>query len=575
MNSTETLKEFYPTPPELIAKMLKGIRPKAELSVLEPSAGKGDIALFWALSVEYTGDYWRWKFKNPDHSLTKEEVISKIIEEDVVEAVKKGETPDLGSRNNIDCMEIEPILQDVIRGRDLRVVGFDFLRYNGDKRYDIILMNPPFSNGEDHLLHAIEIGEKFGSRIVCLLNAETIKNPFSNKRKLLVKKLEEYNADIEFIQDAFLNAERTTDVEIALIKIQCPKPVYDGSEIFERLKTKSEQANCQFDCQQLITGKEYEQEVIMYKTEIEVGKKIIENYAALSPYISSSFKDEHNPNAPEPVPLLQLCVAGKNYKDGFDFNDFVYAVRYKYWEKLLNSASFLKNLTADLKQEYRSRIKLYANYDFSLENIYEVAIQSVKDAVQGIEDKILSLFESFTYKYSTECSDNIHYFNGWKTNKSFVINQKVIVPCYTYDQYTKKFSYWRDQEKFVDIEKVFDNLLGVIGEENDVAERLTTYERNQINKNLNFRYFTVTFYKKGTAHITFTNDKALKMLNIFGCQKKGWLPPSYGTKSYDEMDAEEQSVIDEFEGQESYEKILADKSEYIISNSKNLLLLNQ
>lgn len=49
-------------------------------------------------------------------------------------------------------------------------------------------MNPPFSDGVKHLLHAIEIAEKTGSEIVCILNANTIKNPYSNGRKLLLQK---------------------------------------------------------------------------------------------------------------------------------------------------------------------------------------------------------------------------------------------------------------------------------------------------------------------------------------------------------------------------------------------------
>ena len=36
--------EFYPTPPALVYKMLDGLNLKLIDSVLEPSAGKGDIA---------------------------------------------------------------------------------------------------------------------------------------------------------------------------------------------------------------------------------------------------------------------------------------------------------------------------------------------------------------------------------------------------------------------------------------------------------------------------------------------------------------------------------------------------
>lgn len=204
MNDTQTLKEFYPTPPELIAKMLKGIVPHSDMYVLEPSAGKGDIALFWERALDYINDRWRWREIDPDNEMDTNEMIEKIIDTSVVNSFKDNREHYINHNylKKIDCIEINPVLRDILKGRGLRVVDFDFLIYNGDKKYDLILMNPPFSNGDEHLLKAIEIGEKYGSLIVCILNAETIRNPFSNKRKSLLQKLNNYEADVEFCQAA-------------------------------------------------------------------------------------------------------------------------------------------------------------------------------------------------------------------------------------------------------------------------------------------------------------------------------------------------------------------------------------
>ena len=60
---------------------------------------------------------------------------------------------------------------------------------------------------------------KYSGQIVCLLNAETIRNPYTNTRKELVKKLEELNAKIEYLEESFAQAERKTMVEVALIYI--------------------------------------------------------------------------------------------------------------------------------------------------------------------------------------------------------------------------------------------------------------------------------------------------------------------------------------------------------------------
>jgi hypothetical protein len=72
--------------------------------------------------------------------------------------------------------------------------------------------------------------------MVCILNAETIKNPFSEKRKLVARIIEDNNATVEYIENAFIDAERKTKVEIALIHIKKEKSRMDN--IFENLEAE-------------------------------------------------------------------------------------------------------------------------------------------------------------------------------------------------------------------------------------------------------------------------------------------------------------------------------------------------
>ena len=78
-------------------------------------------------------------------------------------------------------------------------------------------MNPPFDNGDEHFLKAWDIARN--TTIVCLLNAETLRNPYSANRKLIYKIIEDNGGTIEYIQNAFATSERPTKVEIALIRI--------------------------------------------------------------------------------------------------------------------------------------------------------------------------------------------------------------------------------------------------------------------------------------------------------------------------------------------------------------------
>ena len=42
------------------------------------------------------------------------------------------------------------------------------------------------------------------------------------------------------------------------------------------------------------------------------------------------------------------------------------------------------------------------------------------------------------YCYS-DFSKNIHYYNGWKTNKAYKINNKIILPYDAWDYYSNEY----------------------------------------------------------------------------------------------------------------------------------------
>src|SRR5699024_2691834 len=114
-----------------------------------------------------------------------------------------------------------------------------FLTYETYKEYDFIIMNPPFSNGVDHVLKAFELAENQLSRceIYAILNKETLNNAYTSKRQELLRKLDGYDAEIRYVSDSFANAERKTGVEVALIHVEVEKKdvgrsIYDSIPFF-------------------------------------------------------------------------------------------------------------------------------------------------------------------------------------------------------------------------------------------------------------------------------------------------------------------------------------------------------
>lgn len=188
------------------------------------------------------------------------------------------------------------------------------------------------------------------------------------------------------------------------------------------------------------------------------------------------------------------------------------------------------------------------------------------------------LFDELSIKHYwiPEAENNIHYYNGWYTNKSYYINKKVIIPLNSFDiRWNGGFKFrYSTMSKIQDLHKIFTYLdnENEIKEDVDIFKIFSEAEKVQQNKNIEFPYFTVTLYKKGTCHIKFKNDDLLLKFNIYGSQMKNWLPPSYGKKAYNDMNQEEKNVINSFQGEEGYNKVIENYSKYIYS-TRNINLL--
>jgi hypothetical protein len=524
--------DFYPTPIQLILKMLSFIDFRTIRTVLEPSAGKGNI-------VEEIAK----KFKTYNNRYD-------------------------NKKYDIDTIELDNNLQHILKGKNYRVVHDDFLNYNTYKKYDLIAMNPPFSNGDKHLLKAIELQQN-GGKIVCLLNSETIKNPYSNSRKELIQLLEKYNAKVEFIENAFSDAERKTNVETALIYIDIPKVEYN-SVIIDELKKEEYNSSKEYNSTHIIESDFIKGIVSQYEYEIKAGLKLIDEYNSLRPLMLREFNKD--------TPVLKLELEYKDNEGSTLENAYIKQIRAKYWKALFNNDQFMGLFTSNLKQKYNAMVEELKDYDFSFYNIYTIRIELSKEMVQGVEDTILNLFEEFSHKYYyDEQSKNIHLYNGWKTNKAYKINKKVIIPLnayydlqYSWGRYEP--SHYRVMDKLKDIEKVFNYLDNGQTEPIDMKEALTFAEHYGETKKIELKYFHVTFYKKGTCHIEFKNMDLLHKFNLFGSQKKNWLPPSYGKTKYNDMSKEERTIIDEFEGMASYNKVYNNQSYYLVKTEELLKL---
>ena len=531
----DTGKEgFYPTPVSMASEMLAGIDFTLVSTVLEPSAGKGDLA------------------------------------DEIVKAFKRRT---YGNKRDIDmdCVEINPDLQLILKGKGYRVVHDDFLTYHTMKRYDLIIMNPPFADGDKHLLHALEL-QKRGGQIVCLLNAETLRNPYTNSRKLLLDQLTEYDAHVTYFEDSFADAQRPTNVSVAMVKVKVPK-VKEESTIWEHMKQAYRVSAEETKDEELAPNDTVQRLIREYQIETHAGVELIRQYWALQPYL----KDTLNIDEKYKYDILILSINGghaRNARNSSDtLNEYLRLTRLKYWNYILKDEQFIGKLTSDMRSEFYSRLESLADYEFSEFNVRQLLADINVNIFRGVEDALEKLFNQLTVQHTwfPECQKNIHYFNGWKTNKAHKINKKVIIPSHgLFPDYSWSRDTFRVHEAYghlADIEKCLNYLDGNTTAEVDLVRTLEAANDAGQTKNIKCKFFNVTFYKKGTTHITFTNEKLLEKFNIYCARNRGWLPPRYGKTYYQDMTQEEKTIIDEFQGEQAYNEVLRDRAYYLASTA--------
>lgn len=538
-------KELYPTPEDVARKMTRLVDFKKVESILEPSAGYGNLAA--AAITAYDANHYRgFSEKERDPFLS-----------DVV-----------------DLVEIDEKCRAFLKSQKANVIADDFLKLQTFKRYDLIIMNPPFSDGVKHILKAIEM-QRYGGQIVCLLNSETIDNPYTLERKVLVDKIKQYDGKVFDYGQCFMHSERPTDVNISCVYIDIPKgtqsDILDGLEKAVKIEKREPD-----ECQQLSSElDEYMRAIVgQYQRECEAGLKLINEFYAVSRTSLTSFTGDYK------QPILELKVYGKD--DGNIENRYLERVRYKYWEAFFARPEICKKMTGDMQSEFYSRLAELKKIEFNLDNIYELQLRMTKDTIGSIENAIMDLFHEFAREHSwyAECANNIHhYYNGWATNKCGVINKKVIIPLDGFHNSWDRRSGrvldlgYKPKRKLADIEKVFGYLdTGVTDCWETVDNVMEKAQSTGQSQNIEFKYFTVTFYKKGTAHIVFKDMELLKRFNIFAGQREGGLPPSYGKKAYSNMTEREKAIIDEFQGAEDYNEVFLNTDKYLVTGESLLAL---
>jgi len=479
-------KDFYPTPEPVIKKMLEDYYSKSKRTnetflnlsryrILEPSAGKGDILDF-------------------------------ISENSLYKEIKK----------DLFAIERNSELQNIILNKGYNLIDTDFLKYSDSDVFDLIIMNPPFSDGASHLLKAWE--ESKGADIRCLLNWETINNPYTKERQLLFNLIEKYGS-YEYLGNCFKDSERTTNVEVVLVKLK--NTDYKNSFSFEESNFDTEDMylhGSDFSNNTLEVKDDLKNMEIRYNKVKELMSKMIKLQGEIDFYSKGLIDDK--------LKMLNtnVCDNPRDY-----FNRKLVEFKTMAWNKLITSTNIRNMLTSKTRDSFNELINKKSNMSFTKSNIIKL-----RDELFLNSENIMQKCIEESFDYMTEYYDeNRSYVEGWKTNDQWKVNKKVILPRMKDDDDNYLTMNFTARDKMSDIEKALcfivkksyetiDSIPEMIYKNNQMA-RKGECDTLDFGKWYDSEFFEWKMFKKSTIHLKFKDDWQYEQFNLIATKSRGWL----------------------------------------------------
>lgn len=436
----------------------------------------------------------------------------------------------------VDVIEIDVKHHPALREKGFNIVGHDFDDFGSLSIYSHILMNPPFAKGCQHVLKAWN--GLFHGEIVAIVNAETVRNPFSGERKQLLSIIDKFG-DVEFIQEAFMGegVERETPVEIALIHL---RKEADNTAFVSNLlgslrvdSTQTDKVHVHADANSLMLPESYvENACAVFRVAAQACHE-----ACAAQARAIYCKDWLGKS-------MAVVMSGIKNDKTFNVSDHirnVFAKEYlelkdRAWTHILHCADLDGKLSVNARKRVHKEFHQIKALEFTEFNIYGFLLGLAESAWDIQREMICETFDLFT-RYA---EDNTVYYMGWKSNskhKSCGMRLKTtrfILPGFS----NRGWSYvgYDEIRKLEDIDKSFAILDGKHASGPDGKDSggfglkalfNTKLKELEAGERLSCDYFDVRYYPgRGTVHFFPKRKDLIERLNRLVGQWRQWLPPS-------------------------------------------------
>jgi hypothetical protein len=465
--------DFFPTPEAVAALMLDPLDLRGKV-IMEPSAGSGNL-------------------------------VQACLERGAAEVL---------------MVEPEPKLRAILAGipADCRLIGNDWLAVKAEEisHIDLIVMNPPFSADEAHILHAWEIAPP-GCEIVALCNWNTICDEYVHRltqrgpkglQKQLAHLINAYGSR-ESLGECFTTAERPTRVSVGMVRLRKPGQRVSADE-FDGFFLGPDDIEAQGPG--LIPYRRSRDIVNRYVEACRIFDEQVEAGVRLRNVLDGFFGKDLG---------LQVTIEGQ----AVTRNRFRKDLQKQAWKHVFDEFLPQQMATSQLAKDINKFVEDQSKIPFTERNIYRMLQIVAGTQEQRIDRAVEEAIDSLT-RYTKE---NRYGVEGWVTNSGYMLNKRFIRPYMAELAYSdpKKVRLQTYGGQWDEIQDLIKALCFITGRP---IEEVRTPER--INENQywpgdwhDWGFFLFRPYKKGTVHFEFKDQEVWAALNARYARIKGQVLP--------------------------------------------------
>lgn len=369
--------------------------------------------------------------------------------------------------------------------------------------------------------------------ISAIVNAETIRNPFSKERKFLAELIKQHG-EVEFVEGAFAvpEAERKTNVEVAIVYLRKQADVRNDivGHILDDLKEEAlADAGLGRDFREIhevaLPNTFVESTVLCFNAAVKAMRESVfatarsNHYAAmLGETMAVRNGDAATSSCREESTVAY--VQGEIAKAYIELKD-------RAWTGILRSTNVTSRLSSAAQSRLESEFENIKQLEFTVTNIYGFLCGISENRGQIQIDMACDVFDLITRH-----TDNTVYFKGWRSNDHHrtcgrkIKMTRFVLPGHGTESYHGGMR-WESERLLSDFDKVFAMLDGKVEPEVSLLQVCrSAFSSLRHGSRESSSYFDIRYYPgAGTIHFFPRDKKLIDRFNRLVGRHRHWLPP--------------------------------------------------